>query len=581
MTTPLHDARATTRLETPALLELYRRMLRIRGFEERASALYRDGEIPGFVHLSIGQEAVAVGACWPSRPTDEITSTHRGHGHCLAKGADMAGMFAELHRPRGRDVPRPRRVDAHRRPRARDLRRQRHRRCRAADRRGRRAGRASCAATTRSPSPSSATAPSPQGAFHEAVNLAALWTAAGPLLLREQPLRRVLADRATQHPVTPLQRAAGYGLCRASASTATTSRRSPRSIADGRGRAAGRRRAGASSRPSRTAGTATTRATRALPRGRGARRGGGRRTRWRWSRGRLDAAASARPRSRRVDREVDEEVEAAAAAARRPRPSRHRRPWATTRRVPAPPDAPRAARPRGGEVFRTMDAVRAALDDELETDPEVWVAGIDVGGGRQRLRDHPRAGRRASPGGCCDTPISEIAIIGLAVGAAMAGTKPVVELMYFDFLGVCFDQIINQAAKLRFMTGGARRRGAGRADPVRRRPFVRQPALAEPGGAPGPHPGPHRGHAVDAGRHLRAAAGGDPGPQPGRLHREPPAVRHATGPRRRAGPPGADRQGARSPAGHRRHDRRRGRGWCTSALAAAEDAGRRGASTPR
>ena len=58
--------------------------------------MYRDGEVPGFVHLSIGQEATAVGACWPLRPSDVITSTHRGHGHCLAKGLDPLGMFAEL-----------------------------------------------------------------------------------------------------------------------------------------------------------------------------------------------------------------------------------------------------------------------------------------------------------------------------------------------------------------------------------------------------------------------------------------------------------------------------------------------------
>ncbi len=71
-------------------------MLLIRGFEQRVATLYRDGEVPGFVHLSIGQEATAVGACWPLRPADAITSTHRGHGHCLAKGLDPLGMFAEL-----------------------------------------------------------------------------------------------------------------------------------------------------------------------------------------------------------------------------------------------------------------------------------------------------------------------------------------------------------------------------------------------------------------------------------------------------------------------------------------------------
>ena len=71
-------------------------MLLIRGFEQRVAALYRDGEVPGFVHLSIGQEAAAVGACWPLRADDVITSTHRGHGHCLAKGLAPLGMFAEL-----------------------------------------------------------------------------------------------------------------------------------------------------------------------------------------------------------------------------------------------------------------------------------------------------------------------------------------------------------------------------------------------------------------------------------------------------------------------------------------------------
>ena len=61
-------------------------MARIRGFEQAASKLYADTEMPGFVHLSIGQEATAVGACWPCATDDSITSTHRGHGHCLAKG---------------------------------------------------------------------------------------------------------------------------------------------------------------------------------------------------------------------------------------------------------------------------------------------------------------------------------------------------------------------------------------------------------------------------------------------------------------------------------------------------------------
>ena len=83
-------------LSDEQLLEAYRRMALIRVFEERVSALYRDGEVPGFVHLSIGQEACAVGACLPLEAADVITSNHRGHGHCLAKGLAPEPMMAEL-----------------------------------------------------------------------------------------------------------------------------------------------------------------------------------------------------------------------------------------------------------------------------------------------------------------------------------------------------------------------------------------------------------------------------------------------------------------------------------------------------
>lgn len=76
--------------------EALRRMLTIRTFEETAGDLFADGEIPGFVHLYIGQEAVAVGACGALADEDYITSTHRGHGHCIAKGLTPERMMAEL-----------------------------------------------------------------------------------------------------------------------------------------------------------------------------------------------------------------------------------------------------------------------------------------------------------------------------------------------------------------------------------------------------------------------------------------------------------------------------------------------------
>jgi len=80
----------------PALVSLYAQMALIRAFETRVTELYRDSEIPGFVHTSLGQEAVAVGVCAALREDDYIATTHRGHGHCIAKGADVDGMMAEL-----------------------------------------------------------------------------------------------------------------------------------------------------------------------------------------------------------------------------------------------------------------------------------------------------------------------------------------------------------------------------------------------------------------------------------------------------------------------------------------------------
>jgi pyruvate dehydrogenase E1 component alpha subunit len=77
-------------------LHFYRQMLKIRLFEEEVNQLYLGAKMPGLAHLYIGQEAVAVGVCEALRQDDYITSTHRGHGHCLAKGASLDKMFAEL-----------------------------------------------------------------------------------------------------------------------------------------------------------------------------------------------------------------------------------------------------------------------------------------------------------------------------------------------------------------------------------------------------------------------------------------------------------------------------------------------------
>jgi len=109
------------------------------------------------------------------------------------------------------------------------------------------------------------------------------------------------------------------------------------------------------------------------------------------------------------------------------------------------------------------EAINEALALEMERDPRVIVMGEDNAGGQGSPGDEDAWGGvlgvtkglyHKFPGRVLDTPISESAFVGAAVGAATAGMRPVAELMFIDFMGVCFDQIFNQAAKFRYMFGG-------------------------------------------------------------------------------------------------------------------------------
>jgi pyruvate/2-oxoglutarate/acetoin dehydrogenase E1 component len=105
-------------------------------------------------------------------------------------------------------------------------------------------------------------------------------------------------------------------------------------------------------------------------------------------------------------------------------------------------------------LMTIAEALHAALHEEMLRDKEVFVMGEDVGGQyglfnvTTGLRDIFGKNRAIA------TPISEAGFVGMAVGAAIRGMRPVTELLYIDFIGVCMDQIINQAAKMRYMTGG-------------------------------------------------------------------------------------------------------------------------------
>jgi 2-oxoisovalerate dehydrogenase E1 component len=432
---------------------MQQRMLLIRGFEERVAVLYRDGLVPGFVHLSIGQEASAVGACWPLRSDDVITSTHRGHGHCLAKGLEPLGMFAEL-MGRAEGTNRGRGGSMH-----------------IADPRIGIFGANGIVAAGLPIAVGAATASQirgddavavaffgdgavAQGAFHEALNLAAVWRLP-VIFFCENNGYSEFSPTESQHATTLERRAAGYAMQfhqvdgNDVVDTATTT-----------GEVVDLARSGS--------GPVIVEAR--TYRWHGHYEGDPQRYR---SAEELAAWQDRDPlvqhRQRLIDAGISETeiktLEESVADRLDEEMDRAR-----TLSAPSPTalfdfvvrDRPVIAAypvPTGGESeIRTMDAIRTALEAELATDERVFLAGIDLGDGgnvfgltrglRERFGDRVR-----------DTPISENAIVGLAVGAAMAGMHPVVEVMYLDFLGVCLDQLLNQAAKLPFMTGGSAEMG--------------------------------------------------------------------------------------------------------------------------
>jgi 2-oxoisovalerate dehydrogenase E1 component len=435
-------------LGTDDLLGLYRSMLRIRLFEERAAVLYQQGAIPGFLHLSVGQEAVPAGTCFALGPDDVITSTHRGHGHVLAKGLDMRGAFAEL---LGRATG-----SCHGRGGSMHI----------ADPSlgifgangivGAGVPIAVGAATAAALRADGRVAVAffgdgalSTGAFHEGATLAGSWRVPVVLLCENNQFSEFTATPQGDGGPALEHRARAYGLdfARLDGNDVTDVALAMRDIV-------GRLRTGG---PPVLVEAVTFRV-------RGHYEGDRQRYRdpetdrgW-LARDPLDRARgellvrSVKNGVTEIEAAVRAEVDDAVAwALAQPEPAP-----GTLADYLAPPAGPAAGEtplPADAEPIRMSRAVRAALRHELAADPRVFIAGIDVGAGgnvfgltRGLLEDFPGRVR--------DTPIAESAIVGMGVGAAMAGMRPVVEIMYSDFMAVCFDQLINQAAKLRYMTGG-------------------------------------------------------------------------------------------------------------------------------
>ncbi|MEH7250758.1 alpha-ketoacid dehydrogenase subunit beta [Neobacillus niacini] len=105
-------------------------------------------------------------------------------------------------------------------------------------------------------------------------------------------------------------------------------------------------------------------------------------------------------------------------------------------------------------IIRYNKAINDALREEMQKDATVFIAGEDVGNAGGSFGITRGLINEFGPARVIDTPISESAIVGMAVGASSTGMRPIIEIMFMDFIAVCFDQIINQAAKMRYMSGG-------------------------------------------------------------------------------------------------------------------------------
>lgn len=430
----------------------YEKMLLIRVMEERISALYKGDIIPGFVHTSIGQEACAVGALTHARVSDVITSTHRGHGHVLAKGLEPDRMMAELmgkvtgaNNGRGGSMH-------------------------VADPRLGIFGANGIVGAGLPIALGAAFAAKDRGegdlvvaffgdgaiatgAFHEAMNMAALWKLPVIFLCENNGFSE-FSSTADQHPVPISARAAGYGM-----ESITLAGNDVEAVADGIRPVYAQVRGGS--------GPVFVEVTTLRVHGHYEGDPQVYRDKDEMARDILAADPLTVTRGRLRDRGIGDDVldlvdkrvravvdeaERFARASPQPEASSVMEYIYSPRRV-YPPGHLDVSVDAGGAAVSQSKIIKAALDDSLGADPDVFLAGIDVAGGN--VFGLTRGLAAKYPGRVFDTPISESAIMGLAVGSAMASRRPVVELMYLDFLGVCLDQLMNQAAKLRFMTGGA------------------------------------------------------------------------------------------------------------------------------
>jgi len=449
MNTPL----ATFPIDTSLLERLYYDMWRVRDFDERVRELFVEGSVKGTAHSYVGEEAIAVGACAALKPSDYVVSHHRGHGHCVAKGADLTRMMAEL---LGRETGYCRGLGGsmHIADIERGI-------LGANGIVGAGIGLGTGAALSAKLRGSGQVClvfhgdgACAEGIFHEALNLASLWKLPVIYLCENNqfglstPMSMSAAiDRFSK-------RAAAYSM-----PGETIDGNDVEAVYETTVRAVARARRGEG--PSFIEaitwryGDHSMRAN--LPR----YRSEADETEWQQNRDplqrtkeRLAQRQVAVATIERLRREAGDAIEAAVTEAKQaPEPTMAVMEGAVTAPHHQLPPEPGPAHASARELS-FAEAIREAIDQEMARDPTVFVMGEDVG----RIGGIFAATRglieKYGPERLRDTPISEAAIANAAVGAAITGMRPIAEVQIFDFITHMMDAIVNQAAKFRYMLGG-------------------------------------------------------------------------------------------------------------------------------
>ncbi len=437
-------------LSGDALESLYTTMVRIRRFDEKTTELFSAGLVKGTAHSYVGEEAVAAGACANLREGDYIVGTHRGHGHCIAKGARVDRMMAEL---MGRADGYCRGLGGSMHIAALDLN---ILGCNGIVAAGLPIGTGAALAAKLRKTDNVVVAffgdgGANQGVVHEALNLAAVWKLSAIYLCENNQYALSTATGRTTAGDSIAARAAAYGIpgvrvdgndvLAVYETVRTAVARARRGEGPTLVEAVTYRWGGHSMRANLPEYRTKEEEREWMERDPIARLGS------HLVDGKRATPVRLKELAESVELELDRAVEFAKSS-----------PEPTVELMEASVYAPHAevSEPatRAGRELTMAEALNEALQSEMQRDERVFVMGEDVGliggifGVTRGLRE------RFGEDRVRDTPISEATFVGAGVGAAIAGLRPVVEIQIFDFVALTMDQLVNQAAKFRYMLGG-------------------------------------------------------------------------------------------------------------------------------